>query len=230
MHAEQLPIWARSLELPLVTSSGGHSYRISAGYLYAYASSSYAYLDLNTDAPSVSAALATGRYNTFVFGVSLARDDGTGNYVPVEAELVSNPNQVVDIYNGVTSTVTLEFETDGALVRVGSGNLAVELDVTEDGGVCTPLSTDCGEGSWCPPTELTGVPRACVTAGEAGLGETCSGPHDCTADSSCFDFGSGPVCAALCPAEQFDQPCAENSRCIAAGIEYGVCTPEPEAP
>jgi hypothetical protein len=205
----------------------GHTYRLYSGYLYVYGST-YAYVDLSGDAPSVSVALPTGHYSAYLSWPALARDDGSGNLVPVEARLVSSSSVDFDIYDGTTSTIAFVFETDGALVRVGSGALDVRVEVTEDAAVCTPFTDDCGEGSWCPPTELTGVPRACVAAGTVPLGEACSGPLDCMAQSSCFDFGDGPVCAELCPASLFGEACSDDTACEAAGSEYGVCIPVSE--
>jgi hypothetical protein len=218
-----------SLELPLVSSAGGHTYRLNGGYLYVY---SYdvgysTYVDLGGDVPSVSVSLRTGHYRASLNNPGLVRDDGTGNFLPVRADLVSSETVDFDIYDGTTSSIAFEFETDGALVRVGAGSLDVRVEVTEGAAVCTPFANDCGEGSWCPPTELTGRPRECVATGAHAVGDACSGPLDCVADSSCFDFGGGPACAALCPASSVGEACAEGVTCVAAGSDYGVCTPDP---
>lgn len=217
-----------SLELPLVSSAAGHTYRLVSGYLYLYGPSYSPYVDLTGDEPSVSVSLATGHYTAYLNSPALARDDGTGNFVPVQATLLTN-GVGFDIYDGTKSSIAFEFQTDGALVRVGEGGVDIRVDVTEGAGVCTPFAGDCGEGSWCPPTELTGRPRACVTAGSQAVGEACAGPLDCSADSSCFDFGSGPVCAELCPETRFGEACSEGLTCLAAGSDYGVCTPDADS-
>jgi len=228
-ESAEASVQSGSLELPLVSSAGGHTYRLYSGYLYTYGPSYYGYgTDLSVDAPSVSLALGTGHYTAYLSNPALARDDGTGTFVPVQATLVTN-GVGFDIYDGTTSTIAFEFQTDGALVRIGAGALNVRVDVSEGAAVCTPFANDCGEGSWCPPTELTGAPRACVTAGTVAVGEACAGPLDCAADSSCFDFGSGPVCAELCAASQFGAACSDAASCVAAGSDYGVCTPTSES-
>jgi len=217
-----------SLQLPLLSSAGGHTYRMT-GYLYAYGPS-YVYSDLNVDAPSISLSLQTGHYNAYLYSAGLSRDDGSGNFQPVQATLMNN-SVGFDIYDGATSSIAFEFQTDGAIVRVGAGRLDVRADVSETAAVCTPFANDCGEGSWCPPTELTGAPRACVAAGAVAVGQSCAGPLDCVADSSCFDLGAGPVCAALCPSALFQQACSDGSTtCVPAGSDYGVCRPNAPTP
>jgi hypothetical protein len=213
-----------TLELPMVSHVNGHTYRLRGGYLYVNGPV-YQYLDLAVDAPKVSVSLPTGDYYAYLYQSGLERDDGNGNFIPVLATQLSSYYVPFQIFNGATSTVAFEFETDGVIVRVGSGTLDVRVDVTELPAVCTPFGSECGEGAWCPPTELTGEPRGCVAAGPVSLGESCASPLDCVADASCFDFGSGPVCAALCDAGLFGAPCSQDAECVAAGREYGVCTP-----
>ncbi len=45
-------------------------------------------------------------------------------------------------------------------------------------------------------------------------------------DTSCFDFGTGPACAALCAADAFDAPCTGGGTCTAVGTACGVRVPE----
>jgi len=222
--SEETTAQSGSLELPLTSSANGHSYRLYSGYLYT-SGPSYSYTDLSVDAPSVSLSLATGHYTAYLYNPGLARDDGSGNFTPVQATLVSNNGVPFDIYDGATSSIAFAFQTDGALVRVGAGALDVRVDVTEGAAVCTPFANDCGDGSWCPPTELTGAPRACIEAGPVAVGQSCAGPRDCAADSSCFDFGTGPVCAGLCPSALIGEACTEATTCVRAGSDYGICTP-----
>jgi hypothetical protein len=213
-----------TLELPLVSRVNGHTYRLRGGYLYV-SGAAYQYIELTSDAPKVSLSLPTGDYYASLYQSGLERDDGNGNFVPVMTTQVSSYYVPFQIFNGATSTVAFEFETDGVIVRVGSGTLDVRVDVSELPAVCTPFGSECGEGAWCPPTELTGEPRGCVATGPLSAGDSCASPLDCGADASCFDFGSGPVCAALCDAGLFGAPCSEDTECVAAGLEYGVCTP-----
>jgi hypothetical protein len=108
---------------------------------------------------------------------------------------------------------------------VGAGTLDVRIDVNETAAVCRPFTSDCGEGAWCPSSGLTGEERQCVAAGELSPGEACAGPLDCAADSSCFDFGQGPVCAALCELSEAGVGCSADAECLAVDCEYGICEP-----
>jgi hypothetical protein len=209
--------------MPLTTSAGGHLYRLDA-YVQLYGPT---YLTIQTsDYDSVvSVPLQTGDYTAYLYSYSLSRDDGTGNFLPVSATLVSNYAQQFTIYNQATSTISYQFETDGQIVTVGTGQLDVKFGVTETAPACTVLGSDCGDGAWCAPPELTGQPLSCLLAGATPLGQSCASPTECVANASCFDFGTGqgPVCAALCTAAEFGATCDGGGTCTKAGTAYGVC-------
>jgi hypothetical protein len=216
---------AGTLNLPLTVTAGGHTYRFSRFQVLVYPE--YVWLTTSGD-PSetmLTAQLPSGLHQAQLYDWALERDDGAGNYLPVAAELISMSSVSFEILNGSTSTIAFQFETEGQFVTLGSGALQIVGEVTERPGSCAPLGNDCGEGSWCPPAELTGAPLACRLAGSVEPGETCNAPGECVANNSCVDFGAGPVCAVLCSAEDFEMPCAAGGTCVAAGVEYGVCTP-----
>jgi len=221
-----------TIALPLVTQTNGHTYRLSNVFI-SISGPQFAQLFSSADPneTSLSTTLQTGSYSAFLFfGWTLERDDGTGNFSPVAATLASNPGVNFTIFNGATTTVSYQFETDGVIVTVGAGQLKVTTTVDETAAVCTPFGTDCPEGSWCPPTALTGSRRACIAAGSTALGQPCAGPADCVGNASCFDLGTGPVCAPLCPAGEFDAACASGGTCQPAGPDYGVCRPSAPNP
>jgi len=184
----------------------------------------YTYFDLGTDSSVLSADLPSGSYFANLYSWSLSRADGSGNFLPVSATLVSSSSPAFTIFNQTTTTVSFEFETDGQLVTVGSGRLNVDVTVSEVPSVCTPLAGGCPAGSWCAPSELTGTPLHCVAEGPIAEGAACSSPSDCAANTSCFDFGSGAVCARLCSSADFNLPCSSGSTCTPRGVDYGVCT------
>lgn len=212
-----------TLRLPLLTTVGAHTYRLQGG-LYVNGPV-FESLDVNADALSVS--LPTGDYSAYLYTWQLTRDDGTGNFRPVAATLTSSANPSFSIYNGATSTVSFEFETDGQLVTIGTGALIVDIDVQETPAICSPLGDDCGDGNWCPPPELTGNPVSCVAAGPLAEGEACGSPLECAANTSCFDFGAGAHCVRLCDRTEFEQPCSSGGLCTAVGADYGVCVTAP---
>jgi hypothetical protein len=218
--------------LPLTTQANGHTYRLRNVYVV-ISGPQYTQLFDGGDPTqtALSATLTTGAYTAYLYGGwSLERDDGTGNFSPVVASLASSSAVSFTIFNAATSTVSFQFQTDGVIVTVGSGGLRVTATVDEVGAACTPFGTDCGEGSWCPPTTLTGAARACLPQGATPLGSPCSAPTECLANASCFELGAGPVCAALCPASQFDGPCDGGGTCQALDAEYGVCRPAVPTP
>jgi hypothetical protein len=214
---------AGTLSMPLLASTGSHTYRLQ-GYAYVNGPS-FQYLDLNADV--ITTQLPTGDYQAYLYSWELLREDGSGNFQPVAATLVSSYAPAFTIFNGATSTISFQFETDGLLVTVGAGALNVKLEVSETAPPCTPLGSDCAEGAWCPPPELTGTPASCVAAGPLAEGDACSSPLDCPANTSCFDFGAGPACVALCDGSSVGLPCGASGTCTAQGADYGVCVAAP---
>ena len=182
---------------------------------------------LNPAEEALSTTLQTGAYTAYLVDWNLERDDGSGTFFPIQARLISSYAVDFSVFNGTTTTVSYQFDTDGVIVTVGSGTLKVTVAVDETSAVCTPFADDCGPDSWCPPTGLTGAPRACVTAGIIARGQPCSAPSDCVANTSCFDLGSGPICAELCPVDVVGAECASGGTCAAAGRDYGVCNRAP---
>jgi hypothetical protein len=85
-------------------------------------------------------------------------------------------------------------------------------------GACDLLGQDCGEGQKCDyATDDAGVTaRACVPAGDAGVGEPCptlDSPEGCRPGLVCVDSGADAgtgVCARYCYA---DSDCAQDARC-----------------
>lgn len=217
-----------NLSLPLTAHAGEHVYRLDGQLLVNGPDYRWIYLSASDDV--ASASLATGAYSATLYYWSLYREGADGSLGLVQADLLDGPYRYFDILNGTTSTIAFNFETEGELVTVGSGNLNIEVGVTERPPVCTPLSDGCAEGTWCAPAALLGAPVSCVVAGSAELGDECSSPFDCVANASCFDLGDGAKCAQLCSSEDFEQPCATGGTCRERGQGYGVCEPDPVSP
>ena len=216
------------VSLPLLSVVGDHTYRLNNVYIVIYGPQ-FAQLFSNDSATetTLDATLQTGSYQAFLQSWRLERADSAGVFQPVDASLVSSSVVSFAIATGTTSTVVYEFRSDGVIVKVGAGFLKVKADVDEIAAVCTPFGADCAEGTWCPPTGLTGMRRSCVSVGSIALGQPCASPFDCVADAACFDLGGdvGSVCAALCPASSFGAACASGGTCQAVDDEYGVCRP-----
>ncbi|HYO95388.1 MAG TPA: hypothetical protein VER33_12790 [Polyangiaceae bacterium] len=212
-----------TFSMPLLASAGTHTYRLQ-GSMYA-SGPVFTYIDLTEETDVFELTLPTGVYSAVLYSWWLERDDGAGHFVPVSANLLSSDSQPFSIFNQTTTTLTFQFETDGQIVTVGAGQLVVGVSVTENQPSCRVLGSDCETGTWCAPSELTGAPLACIPEGPVAQGEPCESPHDCTSNTSCFDFGAGALCASLCPIEQLDQPCSGGGICTAQAVDYGVCAP-----
>jgi hypothetical protein len=221
-----------TIALPLTTQANGNSYRLRNVYVVIAGPQFVQLFDGGDPSQTaLTATLTTGSYTAYLYGGwTLERDDGSGNFSPVVANLASSSAVGFTIFNGATSTVSYQFQTDGVIVTVGSAQLRVTATVNEVDAACTPFGAGCGEGFWCPPTTLTGMARACIPAGATPVGSPCADPTECVSNASCFDLGTGPVCAALCPSSQFDAACDGGGTCRALGAEYGVCGPADPVP
>ncbi|HEV8550414.1 MAG TPA: hypothetical protein VGQ57_15325 [Polyangiaceae bacterium] len=213
-----------TLSMPLVTQSNGHTYRLT-GNIVIYGTE-YTQISMG-DETEIKETLPTGGYFAYLNYFQLERlDETTGEYKPVSANLVSSYYQSFTIYNRTTTTISFDFETDGVVVTLGSGNLNVDINVSETPPVCTILGTDCPDGTWCAPPELTGQPLSCVYSGFKAAGEACNDPTECAANSSCYDFSEGPVCAPLCAPSEFGSACSSGGTCTKVGDTYGICVPD----
>jgi hypothetical protein len=220
-----------TLELPLVIEVGDNVYRLSMTLeVYGDFAWDSIYTDAFSEETSIQRALPTGDYNAYLSYWQLYKEDG-GEIFPVASTLVSSNYSYFTIHNNATSTLSYTFETDGVRVVVGTGNLVVNVEVNEVAPACEPLGDTCGEGYWCPPTELTGKSLSCNwVEGSGAVGDPCGSPRECGANLSCFDFGAGPVCGALCLATDFEDECATGGTCVPQGQDYGVCVPEGGTP
>jgi hypothetical protein len=215
-----------TVTMPLITTVGDNTYRLNA-VLEIYGPT-FTFLSTSDDPAetSLSTPLPTGDYTAYLSNWSLEILDASGNFVPVSATLTSAYYANFTIFNQSTSTIAFQFETDGVVVTVGAGRLNVNFGITEVPAVCAIFGSDCAAGSWCAPPELTGSPLSCIGEGAVPVGQVCLSPRDCVANASCFDFGGGAVCGALCAPAEFDAACASGGTCIPVGAEYGVCVPE----
>ncbi|MGA7121665.1 MAG: hypothetical protein WBY94_16280 [Polyangiaceae bacterium] len=230
-----------TLSVPLSTVANGNTYVLTNASIAITGSTccgpeTTLFSGDDAGARELSTTLAAGQYTATLTTCyyyypnecwTLDRVDAFGNLQPVTATLVSSPEQAFTIENGTTTTVTYTFETDGVIVKVGSGALNVAIAVNQAAAACTPLGTDCSVGNWCPPATLTGQDLACMAAGSVRVGEPCAAVSDCVANASCFDLGAGPVCTALCAATNLGAPCASGGTCDATdgGLDYGICVP-----
>lgn len=213
-----------TVSLPLTSVVNGHVYRLRNAYLQ-IVGPTYLYLYGGDDDTVLNATLQTGSYYGYLNSWRLERQDDEGVYMPVTASIESNYASF-EVFNGTTTTLVYRFQTDGVIVPIGAGSVQIKIGVDEVPAACTPFGNDCPEGCWCPPTSLSALNRQCLWAGSVALGEPCDKPTACVANASCFDMGSGPICAALCPRSQFNTTCASGGECRRVTSEFGVCVRE----
>jgi len=130
------------ISLPLTTTVDDHQYRLNNVYIQIYGPQYAALNSYGSTDPTLNANLQTGDYQAYLYSWTLERDDGSGNFVGVKADLISSSAVSFSIYNGSTTTIGYQFRTDGFIVVVGQGQLRIAIAVDETAPVCTPLGSD----------------------------------------------------------------------------------------
>ena len=222
----QTPVTSGTVDLPLRAVVGDNVYRLSNVSLLVSPSGTWLSSGNSPDEIVLRATFPAGQHSAQLYDWTLERADSNGAFYPVEARLVSSSFVEFTVFDGSTTTISFQFETDGEIVTVGSGELQVAIDVTETPAACTPFGSDCPDGSWCAPATLTGAPVACIAAGSVEPGGECNSPLDCVANSTCMRRGDATTCTELCPSEAIGTPCASGGVCQPRGIDYGACIPE----
>ncbi len=96
---------------------------------------------------------------------------------------------------------------------------------------CTLLAQDCPEGEGCYPMDSSLLAFGCRRAGEAGLGEPCSGYAGCEAGMLCMRMNGAQAgeCVAVCALEGQEGPgCPEGLDCQDLLPDWhvgGLCVP-----
>ncbi|XXX81475.1 hypothetical protein WMF30_22215 [Sorangium sp. So ce134] len=226
--AEEAEITGRA-SMSLVTQANGRVYRLSNA-LFSIQGPIFTYLS-SSDDPSetaLTAALPVGDYTSFLeTGWVLERNDG-GAFVPVQATLVSGNPAWFTIYDGATTQLVYQFQTDGTIITIGDGQLDISIEVTEvGGGACSPLGAGCSSGEWCVPGELVEGQPFCYPEGDIPVGGACDDPaRGCVANALCGDIeGTGMyTCLELCLTSSLGLPCASGGICNDIGYtEFGIC-------
>src|SRR3954468_7464052 len=135
---------AGTLSLPLSVTVGAHVYRFSYFQVYLYPTGQILSSTGEPGETVLKTDLPTGQYQASLWNWALERDDGHGNFKRVDADLTSSYISF-EILNGSTTTVSFQFSTDGQIITVGSGGLAVTAKIEERAPVCVPLASDCGD-------------------------------------------------------------------------------------
>jgi hypothetical protein len=175
----------------------------------------------------LSATLQTGSYTSRLQpGWVLQRNDA-GLWVSLAATLVTAEPAAFQIQDGATTNLVYQFETDGTIITVGTGNLNVSINVTETGdSVCTAFGSGCAANQWCAPEGLVGPETVCLPTGPSPANSPCTQVQDCAANTVCASIdGVNNTCIELCPITSGGQVCPGGGGIceITFSPDFGIC-------
>lgn len=131
-----------TLQLGLTAELDGVVYRLDAVFDVSGVESVVLDTREEPDASVLSRELAAGSYVVALLpGFVVSRNEG-GEFVPVEARLVSTIEQAVAITADTTSRVTYRFAVDGGEIGFGTGTLEIGFDVVTDAADCRAAEGD----------------------------------------------------------------------------------------
>jgi hypothetical protein len=223
-----------TVRMSLTSTTGATVYRLRNA-MFDIAGPVSATLDGEVD-PNVTVltvSLPAGTYtSTLRAGWVLQQLDSTGQYVDVEATLISDNPATVEILGGGTRNLVYQFQTNGTIVTIGDGTLAISISVLATGsggsgstGACTPfISGTCPAGDWCGVIDTSGT-TACIPIGPLTVGSACDGTVNCVQNALCAATGTGAAqCTEVCSlTDPTLAPCSTGT-CQDAGIPgEGIC-------
>ncbi len=128
-----------TVTIPLQAEVDGTRYRLGAVLDITGGQGGVTTLATTPDQPTLVATLPVGQYTATLVSFTLFKDDGTGTFHAVEATVESS-SQSFGISNDSSTTISFQFDTDGTVVPVGSGNVNVTFGVTDTS--CDPIVVD----------------------------------------------------------------------------------------
>jgi sugar lactone lactonase YvrE len=134
-----------ALSMALTATTNGHDYRLrQATFTIVGPSNVVLSSETQPDASALTAQLDVGSYTAQLGGAwSLERLDPSGP-VQVAATLTSANPASFEITSGVTTGVPFRFSTDGTLVTIGTGSVAITTVVSETTGSLSLLAGKLG--------------------------------------------------------------------------------------
>ena len=225
------------LKLPLVTP-GEDTYRLrSASFVIRNAAGTQLETlssESNADAAALSAELFPGDYTvSLTGGWYLERLRAPGPAERLNAALVTPDPAPVTIRDGAVSELVYTFTTTDGVVTLGSGSVAVQVDVVQPGALtsCVLASSyyyydsGCRAGQACLLADESGR-TFCGTPGTLPVGATCES-QQCVAGAQCMAQSEGEqkVCTQFC------SPLAVTFGCNCATLGFdesvGICVAPP---
>jgi len=86
---------------------------------------------------------------------------------------------------------------------------------------CTIVPNSCGTGEACYWISETAT--GCFTAGTNAVGDACSSPSDCPAETYCLGDGTTNTCMELCRIAEGDADCDAGTCTSIGDATYGAC-------
>jgi hypothetical protein len=185
--------------------------------------------DADPDGEALEGELPQGLYAiSLAPGWVLEQEGPDGEFVEVQAALLSTNPREFRVAHGETTKLVYSFATDAGVVELGRGSLGVGIDVVDTGTdiSCRVLEpSGCAEGLTCL---LAGEAGAfCAQPGSLPVGSECSS-EQCVAGAQCLrvDGESTGICRRYCDPNSSSPIC--SCRSLSFDDAVGICEAPPE--
>jgi hypothetical protein len=223
---------AGTVHLALVTASA-QRFRLSAAEFAVQDALGAVLLTLDSNAEPQGEALQ-GELPQGSYAISLApgwileQEGEDGEFVEVQAALLSPNPREFRVEHGQTTELVYSFVTDAGVVELGRGALSVGVDVVDTGtqAPCEVLEpSSCSEGFTCLLAGETGT--FCAQPGSLPVGSECS-TEQCVAGAQCLrvDGETTGVCRRYCDPSSSSPIC--SCRSLSFDETIGICEAPPE--
>jgi hypothetical protein len=223
---------AGSVQLTL-TTGGAQRFRLSAAEFAVQDGVGAVLLILDSEADPDGEVLE-GELPQGSYGISLApgwileQEGEDGEFVEVQAALLSRNPREFRVEHGQTTELVYSFATDAGVVELGRGALSVGVDVVDTGTdtSCQVLEpSSCPEGLTCLLAGETGA--FCAQPGSLPVGSECSN-EQCIAGAQCLrvDGEMTGVCRRYCDPNSSSPIC--SCRSLSSDDAIGICEEPPE--
>lgn len=223
---------AGSVHLALTTGSA-QRFRLSAAEFAVQDALGAVVLTLASDADPEREVLE-GELPQGAYAISLApgwileQEGEDGEFVEVQAALLSPNPREFRVEHGRTTELVYSFATDAGVVELGQGALGVGIDVVDTGTdtSCQVLvPSGCPEGLTCLLAGETGA--FCAQPGSLPVGSECSN-EQCVAGAQCLrvDGETTGICRRFCDPKSSAPIC--SCRSLSFDDAIGICEDPPE--
>jgi hypothetical protein len=223
---------AGTVHLALTTESA-QRFRLSAAEFAVQDALGAVLLTLDSEAEpqeeTLEGELPQGSYAiSLAPGWILEQEGEDGEFVEVQAALLSSNPREFRVEHGQTTELVYSFATDAGVVELGRGALSVGVDVV-DTGTQTPCQVlepgSCPDGLTCLLAGETGT--FCAQPGSLPVGSECSN-EQCVAGAQCLrvDGEATGVCLRYCDPSSSSPIC--SCRSLSFDDAIGICEEPPE--